>query len=69
MPREDAVLQMPMCATGRTLKASCIFSGARKRKPVLRWMHLWNIAQRGGKQERHLPAQATTTLAGCKRLA
>ena len=45
-----------------TLKAFCMHSGARKRMLVLRLMHVWIIAQSGGK-----PAQATTTLAGCER--
>ena len=53
----------------RTLKAFCMHSGARKRMLLAEVMHTWNIAQRGGKQRWHLPAQATTTLAGCERPA
>ena len=41
-----------------TLKAFCMRSGARKRMLVLRLMHIWNIAQRGGKQERALTSSS-----------
>ena len=34
------------------IKGFCMHSGARKRMLVLRLMYIWNIAQRGGKQER-----------------
>ena len=52
-----------------TLKAFCMHSEERKRMLVLRSMHIMIIAQSGGIQRGHLPAQATTTLAGCERLA
>ena len=41
-----------------TLKAFCMHSGARKRMLVLRLMHIWNIAQSGGKQERALTSSS-----------
>ena len=41
-----------------TLKTFCMHSGARKRKLVWRLMHIWNIAQRGGKQERALTSSS-----------
>ena len=47
----------------RTLKASCIHSGARKRTPVLRWMHVWNLAQR--RQRRESTDQLPSFLPSC----
>ena len=41
-----------------TLKAFCMHSGASKRMFVLRLMHIWNIAQSGGKQERALTSSS-----------
>ena len=54
MPRVDAVLQMPMCATGlgHEMLSACI--RGKEGLLVLGLMQKWNIAQSGGKQERAL---------------
>ena len=42
---------------------------ARKQKLSWKWMHLWNIVQKGGRLERHLSTQATSTEAWRQRRA
>ena len=53
--------------SSRTFNGLCKYSGARKGMHALRWKHIWNIVQRGGKLEK--ARTNSTSLARCERPA
>ena len=57
MPRVDA-LQMPMCATGPDIKGFLHAFRGKEEDARVEVDACWNLAQRGGKQERALTSSS-----------